>query len=280
MTLAGHKKAVLDLRWSRDSRLIFAGSADYTVSTFDAETGARVRKHVGHEGMVNAVDVVRRGTELVVSGADDGAVSVWDPRDRDAAAYLTTDYPVLAVAVDPVGAMVYSAGVDDTISAWDVRKMEGAVSGTSGNNGSGRGPTPVFSMQGHTETVTSLRVAPDGQALLSNAMDSTVRTWNIRPFVSSTGANARTLAVYDGAPSGIEQMLLRAVWNASGTQIAAGSGSDFTAVVWDVYTRRMVQKLTGHKGTVNGVSFSPVEPILASCSSDGTIIVGELPASR
>lgn len=225
--------------------------------------------------MVNAVDVVRRGTELVVSGADDGAVSVWDPRDREAAAYLTTPYPVMAVAVDPAGAMVYSAGVDDTISAWDVRKMEGGDSNTNG-----RGPTPVFAMQGHTAAVTSLRVAPDGQALLSNAMDSTVRTWNIRPFVSSAGANARALAVYDGAPSGIEQMLLRAVWNASGTQIAAGSGSDFTAVVWDVYTRRMIHKLAGHRGTVNGVSFSPVEPILASCSSDGTIIVGELPPSR
>ena len=278
LTLSGHKRAVLDLRWSRDSRQLFSSSADYTLSTWDADTGQRLRKHTGHEGMVNAIDVVKRGTELVVSGADDGAVSIWDPREKHAVTYLETKYPIMAVAVDPVGSLVFSAGVDDTISAWDVRKLYDNNNSSSESSA----PRPLFTLQGHNDAVTSLRVSPDGQTLLSNSMDSTVRTWNIRPFVSGgvqTGASSRALSVYDGAPAGIENMLLRAVWNSDGRKIAAGSGSDHTVVIWDTFTKRILYKLPGHKGSVNDVSFSPIEPIVATASSDSTVILGELPVN-
>ncbi|KAG5440732.1 hypothetical protein PCK2_000168 [Pneumocystis canis] len=50
--LKGHKKAVLDLQWSRDSRVIYSASADFTVGTWDSETGQRIRKHTGHEDIV------------------------------------------------------------------------------------------------------------------------------------------------------------------------------------------------------------------------------------
>jgi WD40 repeat protein len=35
-------------------------------------------------------------------------------------------------------------------------------------------------------------------------------------------------------------------------------------------------KLPGHQGTVNEVSFHPTEPIVASCSNDGKIYLGEI----
>jgi Prp8 binding protein len=34
--------------------------------------------------------------------------------------------------------------------------------------------------------------------------------------------------------------------------------------------------LPGHRGCVNDVQFSPNEPIIASCSNDRTIFLGEL----
>lgn len=37
-------------------------------------------------------------------------------------------------------------------------------------------------MRGHTDTVTGLSLSPDGSYLLSNAMDNTLRIWDIRPF--------------------------------------------------------------------------------------------------
>ena len=74
--LTGHKGAVLDLHWSRDSRVIFSASADKMLASWDLETGLRIRRHVGHEEIINCLDVSRRGEEILVSGSDDGCIGV------------------------------------------------------------------------------------------------------------------------------------------------------------------------------------------------------------
>ena len=112
-------------------------------------------------------------------------------------------------------------------------------------------------MYGHTDTITSLQISPDSQTLLSNAHDSTVRTWDIRPF-APTNRHVRT---FDGAPVGLEKNLIRASWDPAGEKIATGSG-DRSVVVWDAKSGKLLYKLPGHKGTVNDVRFSPNnEPI-------------------
>jgi Prp8 binding protein len=77
--IEGHKGAVLDLQWSRDSRTIYSASADYTLATWDAETGERIKKHVGHEDIVNSVAAFRRGGETLASGSDDCTIGVHSP---------------------------------------------------------------------------------------------------------------------------------------------------------------------------------------------------------
>ena len=47
--LTGHKSAVLDLHWSRDSQVIYSASADMHIASWNVETGERIRRHVGHE---------------------------------------------------------------------------------------------------------------------------------------------------------------------------------------------------------------------------------------
>lgn len=74
--LTGHKGAILDLHWSRDSRVLYSASADMMLASWDMETGTRIRRHTGHEGVINAMDVSKRGEELLVSGSDDGYIGV------------------------------------------------------------------------------------------------------------------------------------------------------------------------------------------------------------
>jgi WD40 repeat protein len=74
--LTGHKGAVLDLQWSRDSSVVFSASADMTLASWDLETGLRIRRHIGHEEVINCLDVSRRGEEILVSGSDDGHIGV------------------------------------------------------------------------------------------------------------------------------------------------------------------------------------------------------------
>lgn len=40
----------------------------------------------------------------------------------------------------------------------------------------------TFKLSGHSNTVTGLKVSPDGHHLLTNSMDNTLRVWDLRPF--------------------------------------------------------------------------------------------------
>ncbi|EEY18198.1 WD repeat-containing protein [Verticillium alfalfae VaMs.102] len=253
--LKGHSGAVLDLQWSRDSRILFSASADMHLASWDLDNGTRIRRYVGHEEVINAMDISRRGDEVLISGSDDGSIGLWDPRTKHAADYIQTDFPVTAVAISEAGNEVYSGGIDNDIKVWDLRKK--AV---------------VYSMLGHQDTITSLRVSPDSQSLLSYAMDSTARTWDIRPFAPTE----RHIRTFDGASTGLEKNLVRASWDSAGKHVAVGSG-DGTVTIWSNDSGKLAYKLPGHKGTVNCAEFAPgSEPILLSASSDRNMLLGEL----
>ncbi|KAI4227355.1 MAG: hypothetical protein L6R36_002498 [Xanthoria steineri] len=253
--LTGHKGAILDLQWSRDSRVLFSASADTTVASWDLESGLRIRRHEGHEEVINCLDVSKRGEEILVSGSDDGYICIWDPRKKRSIDEMETGFPVTSVALAEAGNELYSGGIDNEIKVWDMRKQ-----------------SVIYTLSGHTDTVTSLQPSPDAQALLSYSHDGTARTWDIRPFAPVT----RQMKSYVGAPPGLEKNLVRASWNSKGDRIAAGSG-DGTAVVWDAPSAKLLYKLPGHRGTVNDVRFAPGdEPIIVSGSSDRNLILGEL----
>ncbi|KAI1814424.1 WD40 repeat-like protein [Poronia punctata] len=253
--LNGHKGAVLDLQWSRDSEILFSASADMHLASWDLTSGTRIRRYVGHEEIINSLDVSKRGESLLISGSDDGTIGIWDPRSKNAVDYIETDFPITAVAVSEAGNEIYSGGIDNDIKVWDVRKK--AV---------------VYKMLGHNDTITSLRVSPDSQSLLSYSHDSTAKTWDIRPFAPTE----RHIRTFDGAQMGIEKNLVRASWDKAGKKVAVGAG-DGTVVIWSNDTGKLLYKLPGHKGAVNCAEFTlSNEPIVLSASSDRRMLLGEL----
>ena len=223
--------------------MVFSASADTTLASWDLETGLRIRRHEGHEEIINCLGVSRRGEEVLVSGSDDGSIGIWDPRQKRAVDYTDTNYPITSIALAEAGNELYTGGIDNDIKVWDMRKKDVA-----------------YTMVGHTDTVTSLEVSPDGQALLSYSHDGLARTWDIRPFAPTD----RSIKSYVGAPLGLERNLIRASWDAKGERIASGSG-DGTVVVWDAQSGKLLYKLPGHKGTVNDVRFATGGEPISKC---------------
>lgn len=253
--LEGHKGAILDLHWSRDSQVIYSASADAYIASWNVETGERIRRHVGHEEVINCLDVSRRGEEILVSGSDDGYICVWDPRQKAAIDEIRTDFPVTAVTLAETGNELFSGAIDNEIKVWDLRMKK-----------------VTYTLTGHTDTVSSLAISPDSQALLSNSLDSTVRTWDIRPFAPAS----RAVRVFDGAHAGLEKNLVRACWDPEGKSVAVGGG-DGTATVWEARSGKMLHKLPGHKGTVNDCRISPDGSMILSASTDRMMLLGEMP---
>ena len=66
--MTGHKGAILDLHWSRDSLNLFSASADMTLASWDLETGQRIRRHQGHSEIINCMIASSRGEEILISG--------------------------------------------------------------------------------------------------------------------------------------------------------------------------------------------------------------------
>jgi len=129
----------------------------------------------------------------------------------------------------------------------------------------------MFALRGHTDTITGMRLSPDGSYLLTNAMDNSVRIWDIRPYVPVQ----RCVKIFQGVQHNFEKNLLKCSWSPDGSKISAGSADRFV-YVWDTTTRNLLYKLPGHHGSVNEVDFHPTEPIIASGSSDRNIFLGEI----
>lgn len=72
---------------------------------------------------------------------------------------------ITAVGFSDGADKIFTGGIDNDIKVWDLRKHEVAMK-----------------LQGHTETITSMQLSPDGSYLLTNSMDCTLRVWDMRPY--------------------------------------------------------------------------------------------------
>jgi Prp8 binding protein len=250
--LDGHKNAVLDLKWLDDSHLVTA-SADKTLVYWDTTTAQKIRKFQ-HQKVVNAVDS-SSNPFLFVSASDDTTAKVWDARQKREVTTLQHDFQVTAVALDFETNKAYTGGIDNMITQWDFRESK-----------------KVMGLKGHTDTITSLSIHPKGTHLLSNSMEGSIKTWDIRPFCAQQKRLEKTFV---GAKHSAEKGLIRASWSPDGSMISCGS-SDRMVRVFDTLYAEELYLLPGHKGCVNTVIFHPNENVIASGSSDKMIFVGEL----
>lgn len=82
--------------------------------------------------------------------------------------------------------------------------------------------TPDLVLEGHSDTVTGLSVSPDGNRLVSNSMDCSLRIWNVRPFVAGDDSD-RCEHVLSGVHHGAEKLLLKSSWSYDGEYVSGGS---------------------------------------------------------
>lgn len=255
MVLSGHNNAVLEIAWNNDGSQLYSASADKSGSIWDIETGRRIKRIKEHTSIVNSIACNRKGAPILLTGSDDGTAKLWDPRQRTSVFTYERGTPVTAVALAQDANTVFVGGIDNEVAVFDVRKDH----------------EQVYSLKGHSDTVTCARLSPDGSYLLTNGMDSTVRVWDVRPYAPME----RCLKIFMGAQHNFEKNLIKCNWSADGQKIAAGS-ADRHVYVWDTTTRQILYRLHGHSGCVNEVDFHPTEPIIGSCASDKKIFLGEI----
>ncbi|KAM9244643.1 U5 small nuclear ribonucleoprotein 40 kDa protein isoform 2-T2 [Dugong dugon] len=252
----------------------------------------------GHEGEVYCCKFHPSGSTLASAGFD-RLILLWNVYgDCDNYATLKGHSgAVMELHYNTDGSMLFSASTDKTVAVWDsetgerVKRLKGHTSFVNSCYPARRGPQLVctgsddgtvkvwdlrqnkltYTMRGHADSVTGLSLSSEGSYLLSNAMDNTVRVWDVRPFAPKE----RCVKIFQGNVHNFEKNLLRCSWSPDGSKIAAGSADRFV-YVWDTTSRRILYKLPGHAGSINEVAFHPDEPIILSASSDKRLYMGEI----
>ncbi|MDQ2903706.1 MAG: hypothetical protein M3Y81_09155 [Chloroflexota bacterium] len=173
---------------------------------------------------------------------------------------------VLAVAWEPEGSQIASAGADGTVRIWE------SESGRS-----------LVTYHGHTRLLNQINLqakiyaaawSPEGLRIASAGDGSTVYVWN-----ATTG---QTLTLYKGhAGSGVAPSVYAVAWSPSGKQIASAcssSGFDKTIHLWDADTGQTLTRYAARYGmlpnfSVLSLAWSPDGIQLAASCGDKTIRV-------
>jgi WD40 repeat protein len=118
--------------------------------------------------------------------------------------------------------------------------------------------SPPREFKGHTGTVASVAISPDGKLLATGSYDNTVKLWDF-----ATGKELHTL-------KGHTNQVYTVAFSPDGNLLASGS-QDKTIRLWDPKEGKFLRELKGHGDTVHTVAFSPDSKLLASGSVDKTV---------
>jgi Prp8 binding protein len=254
-------KPILDLEFMADGSIVAAG-ADCDLSIFDLNTGKK-RKLKGHAEPVNSISTQRN---QISSASDDGTLKIWDTRqNQKPSKQFTNEFPLTSTSFSKDSLLVFAGGIDNVIRGYDLRN-----------------DSVLYEFGGHSDTITALKVSPDGQNLLSNSMDNSLKIWDIKPYSLTPTRELMTFKRNNVLANhhGYEGNLIRPCWSPCNQFVSCGSG-DRSVNVWNLNKKRLVYKLpgliiliVGHKGCVNEVGWSG--GVLASCGSDGVVVLGEI----
>ncbi|CRG98852.1 U5 snrnp-specific protein, putative [Plasmodium relictum] len=248
--LRGHKNAVLQAKWSKDDSYICSASADHNLCLWDIENESKIKSFKGHTSIVNALDIINYN--LFVSCSDDCTLKFWDFRSKKSIHTIKHDFPLLAVCSDKKGEFIYTSCVDNTIKIYDSKsyKLKDILTG-------------------HKDYISGLDINNDETMLASISVDETICFWDIQPF----SCDEKLLFNLKAPKYNVDYNLIKLRFN-NDNLLACGSGDNYL-YIYDYKQKILKYSLPGHHSTINDVAFHPLEEIVASCSSDHTIFLGE-----
>lgn len=225
---------------------LVTGAADGSVSIWSVPEGRLLRRFAATAAPVTAL-AVSAGGDLIVSGDEKGAASVWrglgDAGDTEPFAEPVAD-PVTAAAVHPGRKLVAVAGLAGGKPVIVVRSLEQ--------------PAPAHVLAGHAARITAVAFAPDGTRLVSAAEDRTIRLWD---WTRGDGAEVAAIAEVPAAVTAV------ATTADLGQVIAACA--DHVLRGWSL-ADKAGREYRGHSARVLAVAATPAgQPW--SVSADGTV---------
>jgi hypothetical protein len=195
---------VFAVAFSPDSKRVATAGADRTIRVFEVETGKSVLQIEDHADWIFAIAFSPDGKRLA-SASRDKTCKVFDLEKKESlVTFPGHAQPVYTIAFSPDGKSVVSGGEDNRIRFWnpdnDARQIRdiGGIGGTvfrlrftpDGQSLAACSADKVVHLfkangsslrrlQGHSDWIYAVAVAPDGKTVTSGSWDGEVRLWNL-----------------------------------------------------------------------------------------------------
>jgi len=157
LELSGHEKAIYAVRFSPDSNVLASGGEN--IRLWSLPTGQAITILYGHRGIVRSVDFSADGHWLASAGFG-GVIKLWDMGTGDSLSLTDAPDTVFKVRFSPDSRWLASAGSNQLVGLWSVE---------NGNF--------YKNLKGHTDDVTCLAFAADGNTLVSGGRDQKLIRW-------------------------------------------------------------------------------------------------------
>jgi WD40 repeat protein/DNA-binding SARP family transcriptional activator len=288
-SLNGFIWAVRTVCFHPDGRRLASVGADSIIRLWEVERQQLLRSFHSHGGAAVALAFSPDGRVLASAGTD-AAIRIWEVATSSELQVVRGHAgAVLALSWSPDGRVLASSSADHTIRLWP---WQGAASRLLEER--------VLLLHGHTDAIPSVAFDRSVNRLVSSGHDHTVRVWDVvqGKEISIFRGHTRALCAAAFSPDGSQigsigwdnQLLL---WDATSGEQSAGWGGaeavgrvvgfvalgdlvvhgseEMALVVRERATGRVVHTLRGHTSTIASLDLSPVAPLVATSSWDGTV---------
>lgn len=254
--LEGHRDYVRSVVYSSDGSLLASASDDKLVIIWDATTGKAQHAFHDFDQWIYKVTISSSG---FLAATDQTSIRVWNTHTGEAEKNpLVTDIPG---SVDGSSAQIsdvafsgdgntLAAGIETWICIW-------------------RLPDYRSSKWDSGQRLSFLSLSKDG-SLLASASNSTITVWG-----TASGDRKHTLLHPDEDQGSITCLVV----SSDARFVASASTTSNDVIVWDTEAGKAPMRLRGHRGEVQGVTFSGDDEFIGSASDDGSIRIWKAPWS-
>ncbi len=263
--LYAHRDTLSNIEFSPDGELLATASNDATIKFWDFDKGVLVTSYVDFPYRVQDFEFSPDGEYILIGMGEsetsgrpnpddapaDSSAFLWDLRNRMQthqyegntnwtwAADISDDGSMIASGAGPLFTPPDPADLDATVRVWDAESGE-----------------QLAVLEGHTNTVDSVRFEPDGIHILSAGWDGTIRRWD--------WASGQEVQQYD-IPDTPRVYMIELLPN--GEQFVSGS-HDGVIRLWDIESGEVLREYLGHTDPVNGVHLSNDGKLMVSAAGN------------
>ena len=263
-TLTGYTKGVECVAFSSDGKLLAIGRGGETLQLWDTASWTHSRTLTGHTDGIKRIAFSPDGTMYATTGrSGDGAVQLWDMMTGKRIRTLASQTSRIdSVAFSPDGKVLVTGSADGKVQLWDTGTWEPKQT-LDGYAGGGSAEKVA-----HFLEVTGLTFSADGKVLASASRDGAAQLWD-----AVTWKQRRIISM---------RLVYRAVdvaLSPDGTTLVSVSGERNAKGVylWDPrFGFRVKMTFAGHRDAVTSVAYNPVIGVLATGSSDGTVLLWKI----